>query len=196
LASPLDPFIPAFDIRERHSIVVRAPAETVFAAAAAFDFQSLGFIRAIIRARQFLLHSTRVERQPQPFLQEALKMGWGVLAQEPGACFVAGARCQPWLGDVVFTPVSPAEFAGYAEPNQVKIAWTLEVESLGPASSRLSTETRAVATDETARRRFRRYWRWARFGIVTIRLLMLPAIRRQAEREWRRTAECEVNGER
>ena len=115
-------------------------------------------------------------------------MGWGVLAREPGRCFVAGARCQPWLGDVVFTPVSPAEFAAYAEPNQVKIAWTLEVESLGPDSSRLATETRAVATDEAARKRFRGYWRWARFGIVAIRWLMLPAIRRQAERDWRRTS--------
>ncbi|HTO72824.1 MAG TPA: hypothetical protein VMJ30_03345 [Gemmatimonadales bacterium] len=188
MTAPLDPFVPRCDVRERHSIVVRAPAETVFAAAAAFDLQSLTFIRAIIRARQILLHSTRVERQPQPFLQEAIQMGWGVLAREPGRCFVAGARCQPWLGDVVFTPVSPAEFAAYAEPNQVKIAWTLEVESLGPDSSRLATETRAVATDEAARKRFRGYWRWARFGIVAIRWLMLPAIRRQAERDWRRTS--------
>ena len=29
-----------------------------------------------------------------------------------------------------------------------------------------------------------RYWRWARFGIIAIRLLLLPAIRRAAEREW------------
>jgi hypothetical protein len=41
-----------------------------------------------------------------------------------------------------------------------------------------------VATDAEARRRFRRYWRWARFGIVAIRLLILPAIRREAERRW------------
>ena len=69
----------------------------------------------------------------------------------------------------------------WRDPDRVKIAWTLEVEPLGPDSARLSTETRAVATDADARRKFLRYWRWARFGIVAIRLLMLPAIRRQAE---------------
>ena len=42
-------------------------------------------------------------------------------------------------------------------------------------------ETRAVATDDVARSRFMAYWRWARFGIVTIRWLLLPGIRDQAE---------------
>jgi hypothetical protein len=42
-----------------------------------------------------------------------------------------------------------------------------------------------VATDEPARTRFRRYWRWARFGIVAIRLLLLPAVRDAAVRTWR-----------
>lgn len=110
-------------------------------------------------------------------------MGWGKLASEPGRLFVAGAVCQPWLADVVFTPLPADQFAGYHEPNHVKIAWTLEVEPLTPTSARLVTETRAVATDTQAERRFRRYWRWARFGIVAIRWFMLPAIRRQAERQ-------------
>jgi hypothetical protein len=66
----------------------------------------------------------------------------------------------------------------------VKIAWTLEAESLGSAVTRFAHETRAMATDAGARIRFRRYWRWARFGIVGIRLLLMPAIRRAAERRW------------
>ena len=32
--------------------------------------------------------------------------------------------------------------------------------------------------------RFHRYWRWARFGIVAIRYLLLPAVRRTAEARW------------
>jgi hypothetical protein len=90
------------------------------------------------------------------------------------------------------SPTSPARFQPQSfrlsrgKPGQ--IAWTIEVESLGPTSARLATETRAVATDEESRRRFRLYWRWARFGIVAIRWFMLPAIRRQAERDWRRNA--------
>jgi len=181
---PLDPFIPHPDVRERHSLVVRAPAAVVFEMAEAFDFQSVLFIKGIIRLRQFLLRSINVERRPIPFLQEALAMGWGVLASTPGRVFVAGAHCQPWLADVRFVPIAPADFASFDEPNRVKIAWTLEVEPLDSHSTRLATETRAVATDAESLRRFRRYWRWARFGIVAIRWFMLPAIARQAERAW------------
>ena len=182
MSGPLDRFIPEPDVRERHEIVVRAPAPQVFAAAEAFDFQSVPLVRGIIRLRELFLGSKRVERQPRPFLQEIAAMGWGTLASETGRLFVGGARCQPWLANVTFTPIPAPEFAAYREPDQVKIAWTLEVEPLSPDSSRLVTETRAVATDGAAGRRFRSYWRWARFGIVAIRWAMLPAIRKRAER--------------
>ena len=181
---PLDPFVPDPDIRERHTTVVGAPASIVFDTVQAFDMQSVPLIRATIRLRQVFLGSTQTKRRPQPFLQEALAMGWGVLASDAGRTLVMGAACQPWLADVRFSSVAAADFASYREPNRVKIAWTFEVESLGPARARLATETRAVATDGEARRRFRRYWRWARFGIVAIRWTMLPAIRRQAETAW------------
>ena len=183
--APLDRFLPRFDVRERHTTIVQAPADTVFATAEAFDFQSLRPIKAIIRLRQILLGSATVTRRPQPFLEEALAMGWGLLAKEPGRLFMAGARCQPWLADVTFIPIPPHEFSSYNGASCVKIAWTLEVEPLSSTSTRLATETRALATDAEARRQFRRYWRWARFGIVAIRWFMLPAVRRQAERSWK-----------
>ena len=46
----------------------------------------------------------------------------------------------------------------------------------------MATETRAVATDEASRGKFRRYWRFAGPGILLIRKLLLPAVRREAER--------------
>jgi hypothetical protein len=42
-----------------------------------------------------------------------------------------------------------------------------------------------VATDAQARAKFRRYWRRFGIGIMLIRRLLLPAIRRQAEPQWR-----------
>jgi hypothetical protein len=42
-----------------------------------------------------------------------------------------------------------------------------------------------VATDAQARKKFLRYWRRFKIGIVTIWRLLLPAIRREAERRWR-----------
>jgi hypothetical protein len=128
--------------------------------------------------------SGSVPRKPQGIMEETAALGWGVLAQQPGTFVVCGAACQPWLANVTFSPLAPAEFAAHANPGQVKIAWTLEADALGPALTRFAQETRVVATDEHARTQFRRYWRWARFGIIAIRLLMIPALRREAERRW------------
>lgn len=185
-SSPLDRYLSQPDIRERFSIRIAAPADLVFEVATTMDLQSLPLVRAIFRLREFLMRAKPAPRQPQGMLAELVSLGWGMLEERPGRLVVGGAVCQPWKADVVFRPIAPAAFAAFAQPNQVKLAWTFEAEPLGPALTRFSSETRAGATDEGARRKFRRYWRWARFGIITIRLLLLPAVRREAERRWRR----------
>ncbi|MFN3327025.1 MAG: hypothetical protein ACK5AZ_26325 [Bryobacteraceae bacterium] len=118
-----------------------------------------------------------------------LGRGWGPLAEESGRFFAAGAVCQPWLADVVFSPIPPGRFAAYDEPDRVKIAWTVEVDPLGPGRSRFATETRAVATDAHARARFRRYWFVFSIGILAIRKLLLRAVRREAQRKWQQKRE-------
>lgn len=183
--APLDRFIPQPDVRERFETTIRAPAGIVMDVAANFDMQSLPVVRAIFRLRERLTGAAPSGRRaPQGVLAETSSLGWGLLAEQPARFVVCGAACQPWLADVKFTAIAPKRFAAYAEPDQVKIGWTLEAEALRPAITRFAQETRVVATDAVARVKFRRYWRWARFGIVTIRLLMLPAVRREAERRW------------
>lgn len=190
MAAVIDSFIPQPDVRERHETVVRAPAELVLEVARRFDVQSIPLVRTIFWLRGKLLRAKApASARPKGLDTDALRaMGWGVLAEVPGRSFVAGAACQPWQADVVFTPIAPDRFAAYVEPDRVKIAWTLEVEALGPALSRFATETRAVATDAQARAKFRRYWRYAGIGILAIRWLLVPAVRRQAE--GRRRAEA------
>lgn len=182
----LDRFIPRPDVRARHEIMVRAPARTVLEVARAYDLQSHPIVRAIFWLRTRILGG----RQPsawrsQGLVADTLRMGWACLAEQPDRWFVAGAACQPWRADVIFTPIPGDHFAAFAAPDKVKIAWTLEVEALGAARTRLVTETRAVATDERARRKFRQYWRLFGFGIRMIRWLLLPAVAREAERRWR-----------
>lgn len=183
-ASPLDRFLPHPDIRERFETTVQAPAELVMRVASEFDMQSLPVVRAIFQLRELLTGSRASARVAQGILAETRSLGWGLLAEQPGRLVVCGARCQPWRADVQFIAIPAEDFAAYTAPGQVKIAWTIEAVPLGPARTRLVQENRAVATDAPARAKFRRYWRWARFGIVTIRWLMLPAVRREAEREW------------
>jgi hypothetical protein len=186
-AAPLDPFIPAPDIRERFEWVVRAPADLVMEVAAGFDMQSVWAVRLVFRLREIALRSHPPQCQPEGILAETHRLGWGLLAEVPGRLVICGARCQPWLPDVTFTAIAPGDFAAYAEPGEVKIAWTLEAEPIGQETTRFAQETRAVATDAEARARFLRYWRWARFGIVGIRLLLLPAVRRASEKRWAAT---------
>ena len=179
--SPLDPFIPVFDARERFAVTVRAPAPRVDQIARQFDMQSIPLVRHIFRMRERLMRVKADPRPPQGLIAEMRGLGWGTLADRPGELFVAGATCQPWRGDVRFTAVPPDHFRRFAAPEQVKIVWSLECRATSPSTTELVTETRVEATDEAARARFLRYWRWARFGIIPIRWLLLPAIRREAE---------------
>ena len=96
-----------------------------------------------------------------------------------------GAITQPWHANVVFRPLPPDEFAAFAEPDYVKIVWTLRADIAGPGESIFRTETRVATTDAAARAKFR--WYWARFspGIVLIRWLSLRPTRREAERRAR-----------
>ena len=182
---PLERFIPHPDVRERFETTIQAPAGMVMDVAGQLDMQSLPAVKLIFRLRERLTRATRVvPREPQGILEETRALGWGLLAEQPGRFVVCGATCQPWLANVAFSAVAPDQFLAYAQPGQVKIAWTLEATEIGPGLTRFGQETRAVATDEQSRIRFHRYWRWARFGIIAIRLLMLPAIRRAAERRW------------
>ena len=183
----LDRFLPQPAVRERHEGLIRAPADIVFDVALHFDMQSIPLIRAIFWLRGKLMGAAppAAPRKPQEFIAEMTRLGWGVLALREGREIVMGAAVQPWKADVRFRAIEPEQFAEFAEPDLVKIAWTLEVEPLGHAMSRFASETRVVATDEAARAKFLRYWRWARYGIVAIRWLMLPAVRREAERRYR-----------
>ena len=186
MVTMLDRFIPHPDIRERHEITIRAPAAVALDVARRFDMQSILIIRALFWLRAKLLGAERpAARQSAGLVADMLALGWGCLVDDPGHCFVAGASCQPWQANVVFSPIPPEQFEVYAEPDRVKIAWTLEADALGPALTRFATETRVVAADAQARAKFRRYWRRFGIGIVMIRRLLLPAIRRQAEQQWR-----------
>ena len=186
MLTALDRFIPCPDVSKRREITIRAPAAVALDVARRFDMQSIWMIHAIFWLRAKLLGAkTSLMRPSTGLVADMLALGWGCLVDEPDHVFVAGAACQPWRADVIFSPIPPDQFAAYAEPDQVKIAWTLEAEALEPALTRFATETRVVATDAQARMRFRRYWRRFGVGIVLIRRLLLPAIRRQAEQRGR-----------
>lgn len=183
----LDRFLPRPEIAERHRIRVGAPTELTWAAAREVDLGRSRLVRAIFRGRELMMRGTRApEQAPQPFLQQVLDLGWVVLAEEPGHGMVLGAVTRPWESEVRFEGVSPERFLEFSEPRYVKIAWTLEVDPLGPEESEFLTETRAAATDAYARERFRRYWAVVSPGVLLIRRAMIRQVKAEAERRFAR----------
>jgi hypothetical protein len=185
----IESFISYADVAESHEIVVRAPADLVFDVARNLDLLSLPIVSAIFRLREKLFRSKSEPRSHrQGLVAETMALGWGVLVERPHRELVVGAVTQPWVGDVKFRPIPPEQFASFAEPDLVKIAWTLEVDPVERGLTRFRTQTRVLATDENARRKFRRYWRLTGAGIILIRWLANRAIRRESEGRVRSSA--------
>jgi hypothetical protein len=186
----LDHFMPAYDVAERHQIRVQAPAAVTLSVARDQQLLQLPVVRALVRARELILGATLAERpRPLGLLAEVQSLGWGVLAELPDREVVVGAVTRPWEPNVTFRSIPPDAFAAFAEPDYVKIAWTLRADPLGPRAAMFRTETRALATDAAARTKFRRYWAFLSPGIRLIRRLSLRPLKTAAERAVAREGE-------
>ena len=182
----LDRFMPSYDVAERHHVRIAAPSALTLAAACKVDLQGSPLVRAIIKAREVILGATPDDRpRLRGLLAEVQSLGWGVLAEVPQREVVVGAVTKPWEANVTFRALPPDQFAAFSEPGYVKIAWTLRAESNGRTDSIFRTETRAVATDATARAKFRRYWAFLSPGIIMIRWAILGPLKSEAERRAR-----------
>ena len=179
----LDRFIPVYDVVDRHCIRVEAPAAVTLDVAREMELSQLPVVRAIFKGRELTLRA-RPDDTPRPkgLLDEVLSLGWSVLAEIPGREIVIGSVTKPWEPNVTFRSIPSAEFASFAEPDYVKIVWTLRADPIGDTASLFRTETRALATDPVARSKFRRYWSLLSPGIRLIRRLTLRPLKSAAER--------------
>jgi len=179
----LDVFMPTYDVAERHHVSVGAPAAVTFGALMEMDLENSLLIRAIFKGREMLLGAEPDPKERSRGLVAVTKeLGWVVLADMPGHEIVMGAVTRPWEPNVVFRGIPPEHFAAFNEPDYVKIAWTLRADAISPYSSIARSETRVVATDASARRKFR--WYWSRFsaGVVLIREVSMCLVKREAEK--------------
>ena len=186
-AGLIDEFIPRGDVEENHEIIIAAPADLVFDVAENFDLISIPVVRSIFRLRELVFRLKPAPRTPTGLVAETMALGWRMLAFRPGRELVMGAVTQPWVGDVKFRGLPPDSFSSFAEPAFVKIVWTFEVEPLDSKTTRFRSQTRVLATDHAARRKFFQYWVFSGPFIVLIRKLANRAIRRAAERRFNTT---------
>ncbi len=179
----LDRFMPEYDLVERHSIHIAAPAPVTFLALSDMDLNESRVIRAIFKARELLLGADREPKsRAHGLVAMTRELGWGVLAEVPGQEIVMGAVTQPWKANVEFRSLPPDLFASFAEPGYVKIVWTLRADPVSGRESIARTETRVLAIGAEARGRFRAYWYRVSPGIILIRKIALRLAKREAER--------------
>ena len=181
----LDAVMPRYDIVERHRVAVRAPAAITFQAACDVDLFASSCVSGIFRTRELLLGARSARATAHVgLIAFAESLGWRMLGHIPGREVVMGAVTQPWAANVVFQGMAAERFREFDDPGNVKIAWTLRADPTGDGHAIFRSETRALATDATARRKFRRYWSLVSPGVWLIRRLTLPSIKTRAERQW------------
>ncbi|WP_321476414.1 hypothetical protein [uncultured Paludibaculum sp.] len=186
-ASRLDAYLPVYQFHERHELIVQAPAERVREALDHVSFAEIEAIQVLGQIRGFVMsgHWQRINVQHRVAATPVLDMvkqprsGFFPLDDTPRE-FVFGLAGQPWNNKPV--RLSAEEFRTWALPGQVKIAANFLIQDAGPGRSRLITETRIAATDESAMRTMARYWALVYPGSGMTRWGLLNAIRARAER--------------
>ena len=106
--------------------------------------------------------------------------GFQVLADDPPREVAVGAIGQVWRLRIPFVHVAgPREFLAFSSPHYVKVAWSIRVLPLDPASARLEVEVRVTATDDAAWRKFTRYFTLIGPASRFIRRSLLRALARE-----------------
>jgi hypothetical protein len=160
----IDVFLPAWDVREVHSIELPVAPGEALRLARGLRFGSDPLVRALLRIRGVGAGGTVVDAFH--------RLGFELLVDEPTQLVVGGAG-RPW------SPRSRIGPFRDARPGTVRVAADFRAEP-AVSGSLLTTETRIAAVDDAARRSFRRYWRVVGPCSALIRRRWLRAIREAA----------------
>ncbi|MGI5487724.1 hypothetical protein [Microtetraspora malaysiensis] len=172
MSTLVDRYMPHPEHAERHSIVIHAPRERVWAALNDLKPTDIRAARPLFAARDLV--SRLLHRHPQSDLPTL-----NVLDEVPGSEIVHGVVGQWWrLGAADNAPVS--DFVSFDRPGYGKAVFGFHLSDLGPDRVLLTTETRVITTSPDARRAMARYWVVIRLGSGFVRRVMLAALRRRA----------------
>ena len=179
---PLDEFLPAYDVNEIHSTRIAAPPDVVMAAVRSLTARDVPVLVVLMALRSLpaRLRGRRAAPREGTILESFLRGGFVMLAERPDELVVGGVG-RFWQASGSVRPVEATDFAGFAEPGYAKTAFNMHALQARERGTLLTTETRIQATDDHARRRFRRYWRLIHPGSAALRRAWLRAIRRRAE---------------
>jgi hypothetical protein len=185
--SLLEEALPRYDVNEVHSLEVPAPPDATWEAVMAvkpLEVRLLAPLMAVRALPALLTQRNWVDLRPRGTLIEGfLGAGFLELGSRSGEELAVGAIGRFWslTGNRPIALESAEEFRDFDEPGYAKAAMDFTLEPAG-SGTRVRTETRVAGTDPEATRLFRCYWRAIYPGSALIRISLLNAIRRRAQR--------------
>jgi hypothetical protein len=186
----IEQYLPCYDVTEVQEIQVDAPPEVTYGAIRRADLRD-PLISALFRLRELPNRIARMlsGARPKPaaksftFADMATpEMGFVLLAEHALREFVVGSAGRFWRRDYGWRPLTATDFVGFREPGYAKLVLGFSVLPTGLGGSVLRYEARTATTDETARKRFLRYWRFIRPGVAIVMRRALQRIKAEAER--------------
>jgi hypothetical protein len=182
----IDDFLPAYDVMEYHELEIRAPLEKVYQAALNLNLSSSNIVRLLLAIRgmpALLRRGNQSVEAPSFNLNGLLQSGFILLAREPEKEMLLGLVGQFWKPAGNILKISAEDFQSFNKKGFAKAVWNFALDEKSPDKVRLSTQTRVRCPDNSSRLRFRFYWTFIRPFSGLIRMEMLRAIRREAEKQ-------------
>lgn len=181
----IDSFMPHPETSERHSVEIAASGPVVYEALWTTDLGGSFVIKGLMGLRTLpgrLLRPQKIRYSGQRIsLQDLIKAGFGMLAEEPGQEVVLGITGPFWRPVGNTLPFNEAHFHGSVRPGVARAVWNFTVQQTGEKQTILATETRVVCGDDASRLKFRIYWLAVRPFSGLIRSIMLKAVKRACE---------------
>lgn len=177
----IEQFMPTYDFSERHETIVRAHAETVYAALVSFDFNESTVIRWLFRLRGLALKSACDASAQTLTLRDMPKFDFVVLGEKPNEEILFGLVGKFWKPTGDLQEVKAEDFLAFDKNGYAKATWNFTVAESAAKETRLTTETRVQCLGEASRQQFSFYWTFIKPFSGWIRREALRLAKQKAE---------------
>jgi hypothetical protein len=181
----IDSFAPNPDAVEIHSVIIKAPRQTVYRALWTADFGGSFVIKLLVFVRSipaFIQSGFRSRPRSQAItLKTLINSGFGVVAEKPNEEIVLGITGRFWRPTGNVSSFNRSDFDRPVPVGTARALWNFSVTDRSDGQTNLSTETRVTCGGAASRRKFFVYWLIVRPFSGLIRLRMLKRVRKIAE---------------
>jgi hypothetical protein len=170
----VDELLPVFDVSDELAVVVEAGTDRTWTALMSADLievgrrrplvATLGALRVLPEIVAHLVHGEAPSTPPSRLtLRDTTELpasggGWILLGERPGQELALGLVGKFWRPVIQYADVDAGQFTAFGEAGWAKSVYALSVAAIDDEHTLLRAVMRTVATDEQARRWFRRYW--------------------------------------